>query len=652
MCTVISSTVCSPEISFGAVHCRCDANEVDVDFANQDAIPEDGLPFATLRLQKRVLAPDGSPVHKDFVRAAAEGQHPKRLTHLLAQGADIDAKGDLGLTALYNAAFRGSLENVQLLLHFGADVNPLSDLGGTPVCIAALRGHVEVVEALLSHKANLVTGKVVLGSAIHCACFGGVVSVFKSMLDRGATLDHHVVLDIDTLSQLAKRCDALPAVQVKGANSQRESSDRRFISCSPILLLAECCHFELLRLCWVGYKTQPSCSPDDTWHRLAGPSGETLRASKRLRPDSDTSFPSERSWLGFLQPIRTHSTLLMWAAGSLKPDLVDHLLVAGANLSTQDSRGWTALHYAAWPFHGASFENISACVQRLVAGGADAEMRDKMGRTPLTLTVQRGHPALDPRISIRWGSDAHATCVEPFLENTALFDATGGAPDSILLRALHSEIQPGSIELICRRSAALVSIENNGYTPLRQALCLQLDDAIIQILLQHGADANEMNVPPGPRFAKSNTPLTVAVATHASDVSAVDIDHGAISDPGKCSTRSPSRPVETRGNQLLYPAHRVLRFPARGPKARATQVSKMMAWLLRHGAKEGFRFLEGGFLNISEILANRKFRSMEVTFSEVREIVATDEKRRYTMIPGPGADGGSDRPVDFLIRAN
>ncbi|KAM0706442.1 hypothetical protein Q7P35_005769 [Cladosporium inversicolor] len=95
---------------------------------------------------------------------------------------------------------------------------------------------------------------------------------------------------------------------------------------------------------------------------------------------------------------------------------------------------------------------------------------------------------------------------------------------------------------------------------------------------------------------------------------------------------------------------------ARGPReppTRATQVSKKMSWLLRHGAEEeGLQFLEGGFLNLSDVLANRKFKSMKVTFAEVKEVVAADEKQRYTMQSKADADATSDKPADFLIRAN
>lgn len=91
----------------------------------------------------------------------------------------------------------------------------------------------------------------------------------------------------------------------------------------------------------------------------------------------------------------------------------------------------------------------------------------------------------------------------------------------------------------------------------------------------------------------------------------------------------------------------------REPLPRATQVSKKMSWLLRHGAEEeGLQFLDGGFLNVADVISNRKFKSMKITFAEMKEVVASDEKQRYTMMPKPDADAASDKPSDFLIRAN
>ena len=51
----------------------------------------------------------------------------------LAEGADVNAKGEKGETPLHGAAFTGRMEVVELLIENGADVNAKNDEGGTPL---------------------------------------------------------------------------------------------------------------------------------------------------------------------------------------------------------------------------------------------------------------------------------------------------------------------------------------------------------------------------------------------------------------------------------------------------------------------------------------------------------------------------------------
>jgi hypothetical protein len=84
-------TICSRGILFDAAFCQPEqsANVNDSDYASK----EDSIPSVSLCLQKRDLASWASPVHRELVKAAAEGQHTTRLKYLLAQGANIDAWG-------------------------------------------------------------------------------------------------------------------------------------------------------------------------------------------------------------------------------------------------------------------------------------------------------------------------------------------------------------------------------------------------------------------------------------------------------------------------------------------------------------------------------------------------------------------------------
>ncbi|KAI4920201.1 hypothetical protein J4E90_002342 [Alternaria incomplexa] len=110
-------------------------------------------------------------------------------------------------------------------------------------------------------------------------------------------------------------------------------------------------------------------------------------------------------------------------------------------------------------------------------------------------------------------------------------------------------------------------------------------------------------------------------------------------------------------------------------QSRDVQVSRKVSWLLRHGAgQEGLKLGKGGYVNVQEALNTKTLKGLKVTFPELRDIVANNDKQRYSMIlassldqdssdsaappqeqPAPDALGGipeSDNPADYLIRAN
>jgi ankyrin repeat protein len=157
----------------------------------------------------------------------------------------------------------------------------------------------------------------------------------------------------------------------------------------------------------------------------------------------------------------------MWAAASLNYDLIDHLLNAGAKIDAQDSSGWSALHYAASPFHDAAFDSIVACVQRLAEGGADLNIHDRLNRTPLMLAICPHNPALDPRTTRKWGSDLQAKSVKAFLDNGGLVDMSSG---SLLVHAIRNGCSLEMIDLVCGHSSALDLINTCGLTLLSLVL--------------------------------------------------------------------------------------------------------------------------------------------------------------------------------------
>ena len=85
-----------------------------------------------------------APLH-----SAVAGGNVEIVRELLARGADVHARQDVGFTALHGAAAEGGEEMIRLLLDHGADPVAKNDAGKTPADLARERGREKAV-ALLS----------------------------------------------------------------------------------------------------------------------------------------------------------------------------------------------------------------------------------------------------------------------------------------------------------------------------------------------------------------------------------------------------------------------------------------------------------------------------------------------------------------------
>ena len=72
--------------------------------------------------------------------AAMKGNIEAVKQHL-ADGTDVNAKNEFGITPLHRAASRGHKEIAELLIAKGADVNAKGKNGWTPLHFAAYWGH-------------------------------------------------------------------------------------------------------------------------------------------------------------------------------------------------------------------------------------------------------------------------------------------------------------------------------------------------------------------------------------------------------------------------------------------------------------------------------------------------------------------------------
>jgi ankyrin repeat protein len=107
-------------------------------------------------LSLTILAPAHAEDLTSELLAAAGHGDTNEVRRLLDKGADVNARDQLGFTALMFAARSGSTSTTSLLLVRGADVNVRSKvLGYTALMNAAAFGDLEMVSALVAKGAEI-----------------------------------------------------------------------------------------------------------------------------------------------------------------------------------------------------------------------------------------------------------------------------------------------------------------------------------------------------------------------------------------------------------------------------------------------------------------------------------------------------------------
>jgi Ankyrin repeats (many copies) len=86
---------------------------------------------------------------------AAVSNQPDLVDLLIEHGADVNAKGKWGATALHLAAWRGSADAVDALIHHGADINARSDNDASTPLFWACRGSREMFGSHGNHTATV-----------------------------------------------------------------------------------------------------------------------------------------------------------------------------------------------------------------------------------------------------------------------------------------------------------------------------------------------------------------------------------------------------------------------------------------------------------------------------------------------------------------
>lgn len=128
-------------------------------------------------------------LNKQFRDAAARGDI-EMLKLLLDRGADIHSRNCDEWTALHNSARRGHVECLKYLVEHGAHAKAITINGSTAIHLASEIGHLNCIEYLVSLGVSVdAKTSVDNKTALHIASENDRLKCVKYLIEQGASLD-------------------------------------------------------------------------------------------------------------------------------------------------------------------------------------------------------------------------------------------------------------------------------------------------------------------------------------------------------------------------------------------------------------------------------------------------------------------------------
>lgn len=290
------------------------------------------------------VRPAGSPSlgRTPLLAAASTGQ--KAIAELLlANGTDIKARDNMGLGALHLAAEKGFLTVAELLIARGAEVNAVDNDGDTPLHSAARSGQPEMESLLIQHGAEVNARDNRGRTALSLAAEGKHLEAVKVLL--AAKADPNIV-DQNGRTPLSYAGVNLELLRVL----LTAKADPNLDTAKPPLIQA---------------------ADGDNSAALALLLAQGASPEVRVGDDGVTPL---------LVTIRQSNT-----------NGIAALLGASADVNVQNRFGASALHYAVRAGN-------PAVLQMLLEKGANPNVRNNQGQTPLDLTKPSGVASLSPSV--------------------------------------------------------------------------------------------------------------------------------------------------------------------------------------------------------------------------------------------------------------
>jgi ankyrin repeat protein len=395
---------------------------------------------------------------------AVRGDHVDTTRTLIAHGADVNATSNSGFgpswttgdTVLMDAAQRGNMEAVHLLLADGAKVNAHDSKGQTALSLAeAAHPRNPAVIQLLIQAGGKGASLSPQGALVDAAKRGDLNAV-KAWLDRGVPIGGLNSSGASALGEAAEsgRTAVVQLLLSRGADPEA----------------------------WDQFLAGTALA-----HAAAGGSATVARILLAHGARVD-----ERTGSGRLPDV----TPLMLAASNGNVEVAKLLIARRADVNAHDKDGLTALMACA------SKEGSAEFVRLLLAHGAKVDARNRYGSTSLLGAAEF---ALKPDASSALAAGRGYTAVaEALLEGGAdpnVHDKSGGYT-ALHWAARHRQL--GMMQSLIAHGADVNAKTPRGYTVLMMAVPGGSPE-VVKLLLDHGADVNAQDHERGRTFTALKT---------------------------------------------------------------------------------------------------------------------------------------------------
>ena len=319
---------------------------------------------------------------------------------LLAAGADITIGDNENSGPLHNAAVGGSVEAVALLIASGADVNTRDDNGMVPLLYALNYSHPDVARLLIERGADPAASSPRGTTAVHYAVIRGLEGMIAGLADAGADIDAQngegstplitavewgnldgvrKLLELGANTELANEYGRTPLLIVARESGDVDMAGLLIEHGADVNALDKFGDSPLTLAAWRGYEAVVNLLLDHG----ADVATDGRQGAQLIQYAPEKAL--ERLMEKLIEKNADLSTgtdrggnLLHAAAEGGSPDIVRTLLEQGLTAEQVDPYGWTPLHYAA-------AKGRTAVVEILLDHGVDLDTRTLSGLTPYNL---------------------------------------------------------------------------------------------------------------------------------------------------------------------------------------------------------------------------------------------------------------------------